>query len=369
MKAVCTNTDLSFALGLVSKAINPHNTLPVLNNILLRSEANKLYFAATNLEIAISYFIDAEVKNEGKVTIPAKLFSNYASLLEKGDVELNLEDGYNLAITSKHSQTKIKGISADEFPLIPKIDKGNSLELDKDEFAKSLSQVVFAASTNISRPVLTGVLFKVHKDSLTIVATDSYRLSEKKIKLDKKQDKDLVSIIPSKTIAELVKILYNIEGEKKVELNISKDQVLFKIGNLEMISRLIEGVFPDYEKVIPPKSETSMKIKVNDFITAVRQVSLFVMETNHSIKLSVTNDGRLALLTDETQLGEVKTEIEVMIEGKNNQIALNAQYLLEFLNNCLDDTVMLILDNKLAPALLRPINNESFLHIIMPLKL
>src|SRR3989339_68956 len=352
MKTVCNNTDLSFALSIVSKAISSNTTLPVLNNILLSAENGKLHFSATNLEIAISFHIDSEVKNEGKVTIPAKLFSNYSNLLEKGEVEMSLENGYNLSIISKHSKTKIKGISSDEFPLIPKIEKGEKLILDKEALLKSINQVVFAASNNISRPVLTGVLLKAHKDTLILVATDSYRLSEKKIKLNNKLEKDLMCIVPNKTISDLGKILGSFEKEKEIEISISKDQILFKIGNLEMISRLIEGVFPDYEKVFPKLVESTVEIKVNEFINAVKKVSLFVAETNNSIKFSVTNDGKLLLATEETQLGEVKADVDVKIEGKNNQIALNASYLLDFLNSINDDNVIVQLDNKLAPATL-----------------
>lgn len=369
MKAVCSQESLSFALNIVSRAIGSHLTLPVLNNILIKGENGKLFFSATNLEIAITYFIDSELKNEGKITIPAKLTASYANLLEKGDVEIVMEDGFNLSITSKHSKTKIKGISADEFPLIPKVVKDKFFTIDKDVLQKAINQVVFSASMNISRPALTGVLFKVIKDKLIIVATDSFRLSEKTIHLDKKMDTDFSCIVPSKTVNELGKILSEITSETKVEINISKEQIQFKIGNLELISRLIEGSFPDYEKVIPQNKETDLEINVKNFITAVRKVSLFVAEINNHIKLSVTNDGVLLLSTEETQVGEVKADISVKIEGKNNQIALNALYILDFLNNTSEEIVRLILDNKLAPAILKPINSTDYLHIIMPLKL
>lgn len=369
MKVSCSNTDLSFALNIVNKAISTHTTLPVLNNILLKAEGNKLFFSATNLEIAISYFIEADVKNEGKVTIPAKLFSNYASLLEVGEIQMSLEDGFSLNILSRNSKTKIKGISADEFPLFPKVEKDEGFFINKELFEKSIEKIVFAASTNVSRPSLTGVLLKVNKDLLTMVATDSYRLSEKKITLEKKLSREISSIVPAKTIFELGKILHSMDKEDKLEVIISKDQILFKIGNMELISRLIDGTFPDYEKVIPKNKETTVEIKVVDFISAVRKVSLFVTATNSSIKVNVTNDGKLLLVTDETQLGEVKASLDVKVEGKNNQIALNSLYLLDYLNNCDDDIIMMDLEDKATPAVFKTLKDGTFFHIVMPLKL
>jgi DNA polymerase-3 subunit beta len=369
MKVKCRQKDLAFALHLVNRAVSPNTTLPVLNNILIKAQGKHLYFSATNLEVAMTYHIDVEIFNEGAVTIPAKLITSYVSLLKDDEVEMKLEEGLNLSIKTPNSHTKIKGIDHSEFPVIPEVEKGSQFTVDTGIFETAINQTGFAASTNVSRPVLTGLLFKLDKDELGMVATDSYRLSEKKVQMKKGVDEAVDCIVPAKTVMELGKILGSFE-EKEVECQVTKNQILFAIGNLKIISRLIDGNFPDYKKIIPPSSKTHVKINVQDFVLAVRKVSLFVQETNNNVKISVTNNGKLIVSTDETQIGEGTAEVDVEIEGENNKIALNAQYLLDVLGHIKASSIDFALDNKLSPVTIKPTKNEAkFTHIIMPLKL
>lgn len=369
MKVKCRQKDLAFALQLVNRAVSPNTTLPVLNNILIKAEGKRLYFSATNLEVAMTYFVDVEVFNEGAITIPAKLITNYVSLLNDDEVEIKLEEGLNLSIKTPLSHTKIKGIDHSEFPLIPEVDKGTSFSLDSGVFESAVGQTGFAASTNVSRPVLTGILFKLAKDELYMVATDSYRLSEKKVMLKNNAPESIDCIVPARTVMELGKILGSFD-DKEVLCQVTKNQILFSVGNLRIISRLIDGNFPDYKKIIPASSKTHVKINVQQFVLAVRKVSLFVQETNNNVKISVTNDGKLIVSTDETQIGEGTAEVDVEVTGDNNKIALNAQYLLDVLGHIKDELVEFELDNKLAPVTIKPLKKEAnFTHIIMPLKL
>ncbi|EKD92657.1 MAG: hypothetical protein ACD_28C00372G0011 [uncultured bacterium] len=369
MKVRCRQKNLALALNLVNRAVSPNNTLPVLNNILIKAEGKHLYFSATNLEVAITYFIEAEVFNEGAVTIPAKLITSYISLLKDEDVDLKLEEGLNLSIKTPLSNTKIKGIDSSEFPLIPELQKSEHFNIPVSVFAHSIQQTVFAASTNVARPILTGVLFRFKKEELVMVATDSYRLAEQKITIKKLEMEELNFIVPAKTIAELGKILSSFE-EATVECQFTKNQVLFSVENLKFISRLIEGVFPDYEKIIPQQSKTTVDIEIKDFILAVRKVSLFAEETNNNIKISVTNNGKLIVSTSETQIGEGTAEVDVAVEGENNQVALNAQYILDVLNHLEDDHIFLSIDNKISPVTIKPSKKEAnYTHVIMPLKL
>ena len=369
MKVKCRQKDLAFALHLVNRAVSPNTTLPVLNNILIKAEGKRLYFSATNLEVAMTYFIDVEVFNEGAITIPAKLITNYVALLNDDEVEIKLEEGFNLSIKTPLSHTKIKGIDYLEFPIIPEVAKGTCFTLKTGVFEVAINQTGFAASTNVSRPVLTGLLFRLDKDNLSMVATDSYRLSEKVVHLSQGVEEVVDCIVPSKTVLELGKILGLFE-EKEVECRVTKNQILFSIGNLRIISRLIDGNFPDYKKIIPTTSKTCVKIGVQEFILAVRKVSLFVQETKKNIKISVTNNGKLIVSTDETQIGEGTAEVDVEIEGENNKIALNAQYLLDVLGHIKDESIEFLLDNKLSPVTISPVKKEAkFTHIIMPLKL
>lgn len=368
MKVFCSQKDLEMALNITGKAISTHNTLPVLNNILLKTEGKKLFFSATNLEIAITYFIDCDVRNEGAITVPSKLFSSYVSLIQGGEVEMNVKDGSTLHLNVGGDDTKIKGISSDEFPLIPKIEKEDSIEIEVKPFVEAIEQTVFSASLNTSRPVLSGVFFSVEKDELTMVATDSYRLSEKKLKLGYKGGSTFSCIVPGRTVSELGKILAKVK-QKKLELSVSKNQILFKVGNIELTSRLIEGKFPDYEKIIPKDSKTKLTAKVEDLSLVVKRVSLFARENNYSIRMAATNDGKLTVSTDETRVGEEKAELDIKMKGDNNKVALNSQYLLDVLNCVGTEEVEIEMTDKLSPAVIKPCKKEGYTYIIMPLKI
>jgi len=367
MKLFCSQKDLEEALNIVNKAISSNNTLPVLNNILIKAEGKKLYFSATNLEIAISYFVDADVRSEGAITIPAKLITSYVSLLTDEKVELSITEGMTLMVQSSTSTTKIKGISADEFPLIPKVDAEFSFKISTGEMDDAVSETVFAASTNVSRPVLSGVYFIVDGDSVKFVATDSYRLAERGLKLEKKIDGKLDCIVPAKTISELGKVT-NRSGAKEVDISVSKNQILFKVGNVELVSRLIEGKFPDYERIIPKEGKTKVEVSVEDLSLVIKRVGLFAKENNNSIKLGATNDGKLVVSTDETKIGEEKAEVAIKMDGENNKISLNSQYLLDVLTYITDEKVILEMNDKLSPAVIKPLKRDDYVYIIMPLK-
>ena len=367
MKLFCAQRDLDYAINIVNKAISPNNTLPVLNNILLKAEGKKLHFSSTNLEIAISCCIDADVRSEGSITIPAKLITSYVSLLTDEKVELNAGDGVNLSLNSSSSHTKINGISADEFPLIPKVEKGQELEIKIDDFYEAVTETVFSASTNPSRPVLTGIFFTSEGGGVKLVATDSYRLAEKKITLAKKVKDEISCIVPSKTMMELSKII-NKSDDKDVKINISKNQISFAVNGVELISRLIEGKFPDYKKIIPKENKTTLEVSVEDLSLVLKRVSLFARENNNSVKLSATNDGKLVISSDETRVGEEKAEVAIKIDGENNKISLNGQYLLDVLTYIGDDKVLFLMNDKASPAVIKPAKEENYVYIIMPLK-
>jgi len=367
MKLVCSQADLEKAVNIVSKAITPNTTLPVLNNILLKAEGKKLHFSATNLEVAIQFFIPADIKSEGSITVPAKLLSSYVNLLNDKNIELSLKDGDTIEINSLSSNTKIKGINSSEFPVIPKIEKESTFNVKLKDLDSAITQTVFAASTNTSRPVLSGVLFDIEKDSMKMVATDSYRLAERTVVLTEKVNVDIECIVPAKTIIELGKILSK-SSDNTVDISVSKNQILFVAGDVRLISRLIDGKFPPYKKVVPTETKTKIEVNDDDLSNVVRRVSLFARENNNSIKISVTNDGKLVISTEETRVGEEKAEINVKIDGDNNKIALNAQYLLDVLNYIQSEDVVIEINDKLSPAVVRPLKSKDYVYIIMPLK-
>lgn len=368
MKFVIPQNDLLESLKIVSRAVSNANTLPVLANILIKAEGRKVHFASTNLELSISTSVEADIKNEGAITIPSKILTSYTSLLGKSDdIELSVVDGATLQVKSKSSKTKIKGISADEFPEIKSVDAGAKLELSGEDFRNSVHEVAFAAQENSSRPILAGVFFKAEKTELRMAATDSYRLSEKVVALSGALPEGKNCVIPVRAVLEADRLA---SKDDTVSITIGENQVMFTIGGTKLTSRLIDGQFPDYTQIIPKKASTTAFVNRGEFEMAVRRVSIFAKENNQHMKLQLLADGTLEVFTDATEIGEEKTTIPVKIEGSANQIALNADYVLDVLGALSgEENIKLELDTKLTPAVIKREKDDQFVHLVMPLKM
>ncbi|MBN2307076.1 DNA polymerase III subunit beta [Candidatus Peregrinibacteria bacterium] len=366
MRLTCSQKDLLSALTTTNKAVDINNTLPVLNNVLLKAEGKKLYFTSTNLEIAITYHIETDVKNEGEITIPSKLFTSYINYLKDDKVNV-LVEGSDIQIQTSDSKTRIKGIPASEFPPIPMVEKEGGMTVSAGELQKAIEQVVFAAALNTTRPILSGVCFQADKEQLKMAATDSYRLSEKVLSVADISG-TIDCIVPAKTIIELGSILDSIETEEKVTIVVSKNQILFTVGPVELISRLIEGKFPNYEQIIPKSSKTQIEFEVSALSLILKRINIFAKENNNKVILKVA-DGKVIITTESTQYGEGEITIETKIEGANNEIALNSQFLLDALGSVKKDKIILEIGEKIAPVILKPKDSKGYTHIIMPLKI
>lgn len=367
MRLTCTQKDLASALSITNKAVGMNNTLPVLNNVLVKAEGKKLYFTTTNLEIAINYWIDADVKNEGEITIPSKLLTNYIGYLKDGEVKLAVEEGGSVLLETSDSKTKIKGISSAEFPSIPSVEKEGGFTISAEDLGLAINQVAFAAALNTTRPILTGVYLIVDKNEMKMVATDSYRLAEKTLKV-KNVTGGVSCIVPGKTILEIGAILSFVRENCDVEVVISKNQIFFSIDKIKITSRLIEGQFPNYQQVIPKITKTKAEIGVSDLSLALKRINLFAKENNNKVLIKVGPES-ISITTDTTQYGVGEIEIKTKTEGGNNEIALNSQFVLDVLGNINTDVVVLELGEKTSPAILKPANKTDYVHIVMPLKI
>ncbi len=369
MKFSVKRDEFLHGINIASRAVSLNNTLPILSNILLRTEGKKLYFEATNLEIAIKYFLETEIMNEGKITIPARLFQSYVSLLEDKELSVNISDSQTINILSSNSKTQIKGLSAEDFPQIPSVERRFELSIPAKELSESIPRVIFAASSNSARPVLSGILLHGEGAQLKFAATDSYRLSEKIITLDNPLDEELQVIVPAKSMLELHRLIGE-DLSKNIVLIISNNQILFKIGNIELTSRLISGQFPNYKQVIPAGAKSKVIIDKSELSQNIKRVSLFAKENNNNIKLGLFPDNqKFVITTDATQIGTEEAQLNAKIEGDENKIALNSEYFLDLLNTLPSGEITISVDNKLAPALITHKDVKDFLHIIMPLKL
>lgn len=365
MKFTCSQKDFKNALNLVNRAISGRSTLPVLNNVLIEVSNEKVKLSTTNLEVAITHWLEAEVKSEGQLTVPVKLLSQYIALLTDEKVEVELLEGETLSFKSDNSHTKIKGISAEEFPLIPKLEKGKELKLSSASLQEAIRQTSFAAALDDTRPVLAGVYLSVAKNSLTLVATDSYRLAEKRLEVSSVDE--IKVIIPSKTIAELGRIIN--QYHEDLLLKVDSNQIMFEFSNLQLISRLIDGQYPPYEQIIPQNSQSKLTVKTETLTQVLKRVNLFAEENGHSVKFKLKTGAGLEVVADTDQVGNETAFIkEAFLEGQELEIAFNAQYLLEALSNIGTDEVRLEFNTETSPGLIRPVGKTDYLHIVMPLK-
>lgn len=361
MKLQVTQENLSKALNTVARIANNRGTLPVLANVLLKTTGNRLSISATNLDVAITRFIGSKVSEEGAVTVPARLMHDFISSLPSEIINLELEDN-KLHISADKYKSTINCIAADEFPSMPEIKKGQNITLPADTLKAGLQEVLVAASTDEARPVLTSVFLHNHKDKITIVSTDSYRLAEKSLLNSKKE---ISLLIPANALSEMLKI---IEGEDDVDITYDDQQVVFKTNDVELVARLIEGKYPDYRKLIPKEFKVVSKMEKSELTNIVKIASLFARESAGSITINVDEkQQQVSIKSIASQLGENTSVAEGKIKG-GGEITLNSRYLLDALNVIQGETVEFCFNGKLDPAVIKSPDDPDYLHIIMPLK-
>lgn len=362
MKLQVTQENLNKALGHVARVANSRSTLPILSNILLKTVNNRLSIAATNLDIAITQYIGAKVTEEGTITVPARLTQEFVNSLPSGTINLTLDE-HKLHVSTDQYQSVINGTPADDYPVMPAITKGTSWSVPADKFKKALQQVVLAASSDESRPILTGVYFHTDGGKLFMAATDSYRLAEKELG---KNDQDVKLLVPASAMQDLLRII----GDGADEISVTHDdqQVLFKVGDVELVARLIEGNYPDYKKLIPAEFTTTAEIKRSEMTNITKVSSLFARETAGSITIKVDEESKtVSIHSIASQLGENTASAEAIISG-TGEITLNSRYLLEALGVLQGDTVDFCFNGKLEACVLRDKTNTDYTHIVMPLK-
>ena len=365
MKFICTRENLNNGLSVVNHLASHNANLPILNNVLINAKDGIITLATTNLEIGVKVVVRGKIETEGSYTVPARLFSEFISLLPNENVNVELEsDGLN--VSCKNSQTQIKGISAEDYPLIPDISKDKKVIVDMQTFKEVLGQTVFAATLDDNRPEISGVFFNFKGKDLIVAATDSYRLAEKKIKVEGSIDQKI--IIPLKTLQELSRILAN-STEKKIEIYLNENQIAFSADNILLTSRLIDGNYPDYEQIIPTEEKTKTKVRVNELVKAIKGAALFCKAGINDIKMTIIpSKNEVVILSTNSGLGENITNISADIEGEEVEIVFNYRYLLDGLNNLQSEQVIIKTSNQGAPGVFVPDNKEGYLYIVMPIR-
>lgn len=377
MKLSGLQENLKQGLFFVNHIANKNINLPILNNVLIRAQENNIEFVSTNLEIGITCNIRGKVEKPGVFTVDSKLITEYINLLPNKKVDIELKDN-DLVVSSENYKTKIRGLSAEEFPLIPQVDKDNYFTADLEVFKKALSSVVFSASASDTRLELTGVLFIFKDKQLVLAATDSYRLAEKKIDVSSggSNKGDFKIIVPARTIQELVRIISGMSNQdlggdtkKEIKFYISENQIMFACGPIELVSRLIEGQYPDYEQIIPTKSRTNALVSRQELMRAVKAASLFSKSGINDINLDFPNGkNKVVVSSISGQTGENISEIEAEVNGEDNGVVVNFRYLLDGLNNIDSDNLKIEIIDGNTPCILKPEKEKDCLYIIMPIK-
>lgn len=362
MQLQVTQENLSKALGSVSRVASSRGTLPILSNVLLKTVDGRLSIAATNLDIAITHYIGSKVSNEGSITVPARLMQDFVSSLPSGVIELKLDD-QKLHINAEKYNSIINGISAEDYPVMPAIVDGVQWSISGKLLKQALQQVVVAASSDEARPVLTAVYWHTHEGKLYMVATDSYRLAEKSL-ISIKQDVNL--LIPASALQDLLRIL----GDYDEDVIVTHDdqQVLFKVGDVELVTRLIEGKYPDYRKLIPRTFAASATLKKSELTNITKVSSLFARESAGSVTINLDADQQqVSIRSVASQIGEntASANAEITNEG---DITLNSRYILDALHAFSGEDVQVSFNGKLEPCVLVDPKVNDYLHVVMPLK-
>ncbi len=365
MKVSVMQDSLAKAIATVSRVVGQRTSLPVLGNILMRAEGSQLQLSATNLEIALTATISCKVEHPGALSVPARLLQETIQGLQSEKVQLTGSDT-QLDIAAAGMKASLQGMEADEFPAIPEVTTQQSLSLATEDFRSTVSKVAIAASLDESRPVLAGVFLRTDQGVLTLAATDSYRLAECKIAV-KKTD-DLSVILPLRTIQEILRLIGMQSDSDQVQLELGTSEARITVENVTLVSRLIDGNFPNYTQIIPTKSETNVRCARVELAAAVKLASIFARESAYTIKLMVEKD-TIKIHSEAAQVGENTSEVTCTLNGKATEISLNARFLQDVLGILETDEVELKLNDKLDACLIVPVDSDvSYLHIIMPLR-
>lgn len=374
MKVHVKQQQLAHCLNMASRAVSPRSTLPVLSNILIKTDEGRLRLSATNLELGITCWIGARIEGEGAITVPARTFTDLVSTLPSDKVILTLDNStLTLNVKCGTSETNIKGIDAEEFPPIPEPNLEEGVPLNVTNFKEMVSQVAFSASTDEARPVLTGVLLKMDGDNITLAATDGFRISIREDTITNPVPQPIEAIIPARALVELARIIGSSEETLIMTFPPDRGQVIFHLDNLELASQLIEGSFPDYRAIIPQNFKTHTLLSTSGLLKACKQAEIIAREGTNVAKLNIIPEtdeatpGTLEISAQSEQTGSSEVLVDASVDGVPLLVAFNVRFLREVLEVIKSDNVWLETNAANTPGLLHPQGDEHFKHIIMPM--
>ncbi|MCJ7622528.1 MAG: DNA polymerase III subunit beta [Anaerolineaceae bacterium] len=374
MRASISQQQLSHGLNIVSRAVSPRSSLPVLANILVATDEGRVRLSATNLELGITAWIGAQIEEEGSITVPSRTFCDLVSTLSNDNVKLAVNHKTQvLNVQCGGSNTDIKGIDAQEFPPMPVPDLANGIELNVTDFKEMIHQVAFSSSTDDARPVLQGVMLTVEDSAIKMAATDGFRISVRTSSISSPLKDKVSAIVPARALSELARIA--VDSSQKIIMVIQPDrgQVLFHIKDIELVSQLIEGNFPDYNVIIPRGFKTSTIVNTAAFLKACKQAEIIARDSNNVVRVNILpggeRPGQLEISAQSEETGSSEIFVDATIEGPGLVIAFNVAFLREVLEVMKSPSIALETNANNTPGMIRPVGNEEFLHVIMPMHL
>jgi DNA polymerase-3 subunit beta len=361
--------NLARGLSVVSRAVSTRSTLPVLANVLLKTEDAGLKLTATNLEIGITYWVAGKVDVDGATTVPARLLTDLVTSLPPGErVDLELQAGDTLHIQAGRFESHLKGIEADEFPAIQTAGDRPTTRIAQNVLRQALEETAFAAASDEARPILTGVLARFEGDTVTLAAADNYRIAVKTIPvLDPVAETSVV--IPARALNELVRVLADSDDPVDVVLAQARNQILFHLEGVDLVSRLIDGQFPNYQQVLPQSHSTRAVLDREELLRAVRPAALIAHESANIVKLQISANGDAGVVVSaNAEVGDHVGQVEAAVEGDGTTIAFNARYLADVLTNVEAAQFALELNGPLSPGVFKPVGDERYVHVVMPVR-
>jgi len=371
MKLSCIQENLSKGLSIVGRAVPSRTTLPITSNVLLAAEESRLKLTATNLEMAATCWIGAMVEDEGAITVPAKLLTEFVGTLPNDKIDLTLAS-HILEMRCARFEAHMTGIDAADFPPIPQISDGLTTRAQPDVLRQAISQVAFATATEDARPVLTGVHIEMAGETMILAAADGFRLAVYNMPLGSTFEENVEFIIPGRALSELQRLLSDQEEAVEIAANPARSQIVFRLNNIEIVSQLLQGTFPNYRQLIPQDYGTRAVINTAEFLNAARTASIFARDTSGIVRLYVdpgvdSMPGKVTLSSRSEQLGDNQGEIDAQVEGEATKIAFNGKYLIDVLSVLREEQVAFEATTPSSPGVICPVGSDNYVHVVMPM--
>ncbi len=373
MRFSCLQENLNHGLNLVGRAAASRTTLPITSHVLLAIDEGRLKLVATNLEMAVSCWIGAKVEEEGTITVPARLLTEFVASLPNDKISVSLSPkSKTLELKCARFEARISGVDAKDFPPIPRVEGGITTKVEVEALRQAIGQVVFAAASDESRPVLTGVNAEFDGDLLTLAAADGFRLAVYKLPLAAAVSQKATAIIPARTLAELNRLATDQEEAVEIEVNADRSQILFRLKDIELVSQLVQGAFPQYSQLIPQSYNTRAVVDVAQFLMATKTASIFARDGSGIVRLVIapgkeTAPGKLSVSARSEEIGDDVGEIDAVVEGEEAKVAFNGKYLTDVLGVLHEQQVALEVTTPSSPGVIRPVGVDNYVHVVMPM--